>query len=62
MAMNKTPKIRPAARALIAGLVMLGLAACQPAAAVPGGGGIDTGGSSGANPTTTAAPTARLPR
>lgn len=67
MAMKIFPNTPLAGRALAAGLVMLGLAACQPVTTVPGNG---TGGSGGstvttttaiptttATPTTTAAPT-----
>ncbi|WP_421118482.1 family 16 glycosylhydrolase [Aquihabitans daechungensis] len=50
-----SPKTPLAARAIAAGIVMLGLAACQPVATVPGNVGTPTGG--GTVTTTTAAPT-----
>ena len=56
MAMKIHPNTPLAARALVAGLVMLGLAACQPVATVPGN---SSGG--GSTPTTTAPTTTAAP-
>src|SRR4051812_39612977 len=50
--MKTHPRTPLAARALVAGVVMIGLAACQPAPAVPGN--LDTRGNpGGGGPTTT---------
>ena len=53
--MKKHPRTPLAARALVAGFVMIGLAACQPVATVPtGNSGSSTGagtGNSAATPT-----------
>jgi len=57
MAMNKHPKTPLAARALVAGIVMLGLAACQPVTTIPG----NENPAVGSGTPTTAVPTTEAP-